>query len=106
MGKNTCYRVRKYLGVVINSDMKFKDQVASAVKKANKTLGATKRNFKRVNKDAFEVLYGALVRPQLEYAVHLWSPYQIGLRDKLEQLQRRATKLVRNIKVMKKDFPL
>ena len=57
-----------------------------------------KRNFKCVNKDAFEVLFGTLVRPQLEYAVHLWSPYQTGLREKLEQTQRRATKLVRNIK--------
>ena len=43
------------------------------------------------------------MRPQLEYAVHLWSPYLIGLRRKLEQSQR-AKKLVRyNIKVMKKD---
>ena len=41
----------KYLGVIINSDMKFKDQVESAVKKANKTLGMIKRNFKCVNKD-------------------------------------------------------
>ena len=57
-----------------------------------------KRNFKYVNKEAFEVLYGTLVRPQLEYAVHLWSPYQIGLREKLERTQRRATKLVRNVK--------
>ena len=38
------------------------------------------------------------MRPQLQYAVHLWSPYQIGLREKLEQSQRRATELVRNIK--------
>ena len=44
-----------------------------------------KRYFKYINKDAFEVLYVMLVRPQLEYAVHLWSPYQIGLREKLEQ---------------------
>ena len=50
------------------------------------------------NKEGFEVLYGTLVRPQLEYAVHLQSPYQIGQRKKLEQPQRRATKLVRNIK--------
>ena len=34
----------------------------------------------------------------MAYAVHLWSPYQTGLREKLERTQRRATKLVRNIK--------
>ena len=32
------------------------------------------------------------------YAVHLWSSYQIGLREKLKQSQRIATKLVKNIK--------
>ena len=58
----------------------------------------TIRTFEYINKEAFEVLYGTLVRPQLEYAVHLWSPYQIGLREKLEQSQRSATKLLRNIK--------
>ena len=88
----------KDLGVIINNNRKFKDQVSSAAKKANKTLGMIKRNFKYVIKQAFEVLYGTLVRPQLEYAVHLWSPYQTGLREKLERTQRRATKLVRNIK--------
>ena len=43
----------KDLGVIINSDMKFKDQVASADKKANKTLGMIKRNFEYI-KDALK----------------------------------------------------
>ena len=30
--------------------------------------------------------------------MHLWSPYQTGLIEKLERTQRRATKLVKNIK--------
>ena len=84
--------------MIINNETKFKDQLASAAKKANKTLGMTKRNFKCVNEEVFEVLYGTLARPQLEYAVHLWSPYQTGLREKLERTNRRATTLVRNIK--------
>ena len=44
------------------------------------------------------MLYGTLRRPQLEYDVHLWSPYQIVLREKLERSLRKETKLVRNIK--------
>ena len=43
----------KDFGVKINSDMKFKDQIASAAKKANKTLGMIKRNFEHIKKDAF-----------------------------------------------------
>ena len=45
--------------------MKFKDHVAPAAEKANKTLGMINRNFKYINKDTFEVLYGTLMRPQL-----------------------------------------
>ena len=44
------------------------------------------------------MLYGTLVRPKLEYAVHLWSPYQIGVKEKLEKSQRRETQLIKNIK--------
>ena len=51
----------KDIGVIINSDMKFKDQVSSAAKKANKTLGVMKRNFDYIN-DTFEGFYGTLVR--------------------------------------------
>ena len=58
----------------------------------------SKIHFVCSNKGMLEVLLSTLEKPQLEYAVHLWSPYQIDLRKKLEQSQRRATKLVRNIK--------
>ena len=40
----------KDLGVIINNDMKFEDQVPSAAKKANKTLGMIKRNFDYINR--------------------------------------------------------
>ena len=51
MGKKICVtESEKDLGVIINNDIKFKDQVASAAKKANETLGAIKRNLEYVKK--------------------------------------------------------
>ena len=41
--------------MIIKNDMKFNDQVTSAAKRINKTLGMIKRNFKCINKDALEV---------------------------------------------------
>ena len=46
--------LKKDLVVIINSDMKSKDQVTSAAKKANKTFGMTKRNVEYINKEALK----------------------------------------------------
>ena len=78
--------------------MKFKQQVNAAVSKANQKLGMIKRNFATMTPKMFIVLYPMLVRPHLEYAVQIWSPYQQGLQNKLEAVQRRATKLVKGMK--------
>jgi Reverse transcriptase (RNA-dependent DNA polymerase)/Endonuclease-reverse transcriptase len=88
----------KDLGVIINSDMKFNDQITSQAAKANKILGMINRNFQCMNKEIFTILYSTLVRPHLETAIQVWSPTQLGGKRKLEQVQRRATKLVRELK--------
>ena len=88
----------KDLGVIVDKDMKFKSQVAAQTKKANNTLGMIKRNFECVNQEVFQILYSTLVRPNLEYAVQVWNPYQKGEKEKIEKIQRRATKMVRELK--------
>ena len=49
-----------------------------------------------MDKEMFLELYLHLVRP-LEYAVQVWSPKLLKDVDKLEKVQRRATKLVPEI---------
>ena len=88
----------KDLGVIIDKNMKFTSQVASQVKKANKVLGMIKRNFEIGSKEVFQLLYSTLVRPHLEYAVQVWNPHCQGQKKKLEQVQRRATKMVRELR--------
>ena len=84
----------KDLGVLVNKDLKFAKQCAEAVKKANKALGFIARNFEYKSKNIIIPLYKALVRPHLEYAVQFWSPYLKKDIDKIERIQRRATKLI------------
>ena len=60
-------------------------------------LGLIKRSFKFITNESLTVLYKLYIRPALEYCAPAWSPYLLKDIDLLEQVQRRATKLVISI---------
>ena len=42
-----------------------------------------------------------MVRPHLEYANSVWCPYKMGdIKEEIEKVQKRATKLIINLKNM------
>ena len=84
----------KDLGIIIKSDLKNGSQCIVASRKANTVLGFIARNFECKTPEVITRLYTSLVRPHLEYAVQFWSPCYQKDQNKLESVQRRATKLV------------
>ena len=85
----------KDLGVLIDKDLKFTSHIKSIVAKANRMIGLIKISFESIDKEMFLILYKALVRPLLEYCVHSWSPHFETDITLLENVQRRATRMVR-----------
>ena len=84
----------KYLGVTISEDLKWTDHINDISKKANQTLGFLKRNIRVHNRDLKSTAFKTLVRPQLEYASTVWSPYTDQDINKLESVQQRAARWV------------
>lgn len=88
----------KDLGVITDTKLSFVGHIDSAVTRANQKLGMMKRGFTHLTKDTFTRLYKSMVRPILEYAHAVWRPpYKKDL-IKIEKIQRRATKLVPQLK--------
>ena len=88
----------KDLGVLVDNQLAFKEQVASAVAKGNKVLGVIRRSFNTGDKEVFVKLYKSIVRPLLEYGNVIWHPTLKSLEKDIEDVQRRATKMIGSIK--------
>ena len=92
-----CLPQVKDLGVIVSSDLTWSKHIEAIVAKANKTLGLIKRLLKDTSDlKVRKILYCTLVRPILEYACNLWSPYTAKHRKLIENVQRKATKFILN----------
>jgi ribonuclease P/MRP protein subunit RPP40 len=64
------------------------------VNKANSVLGATRRSFEYLDIPTFKQLYTALIRPHVEYAHPIWCPYKKKDIITVENMQKRATRMI------------
>ena len=88
----------KDLGVIITDDLKAKRHIAEIVKRANKILGMIRRSITCKSTPIIMNFYKTLVRPIVDYCSAIWSPYQKQDIEKLEKVQRRATKIISEIR--------
>ena len=57
-----------------------------------------RRSFEYVNTDMILRLYKTLIRPVIEYGNVIWGPHYIMDQQAIENIQRRATKLIPELK--------
>ena len=88
----------KDVGVTFDTNFNFRSHIKNLISKANSRIGLIKRTFSKLNAQSFKLLYKSLVRPILEYCSSIWFPLFKGDSDEIEKVQRRATKLVPNLK--------
>ncbi|KAA3680909.1 uncharacterized protein DEA37_0008638 [Paragonimus westermani] len=84
----------KDLGVWISSSLKTSLQCTAVYKRTSKILALLKRIFGRFTRQTLPSILNTYIRPKMEYAVQVWSPWLQKDIVLLQRIYHRATKLV------------
>ncbi|XP_054283160.1 uncharacterized protein LOC129000230 [Macrosteles quadrilineatus] len=85
----------KDLGVTFSADLSFHEHVYDLCKRSHRLLGYIFRSTRGMTSPVvLKTLYSSFVRQLLEYASPVWPPYQVGLTDELDAVQRKFLRLV------------
>ena len=82
----------KDLGIYTDGSLKFSRHINHIVAKAHARASLIHKCFLSKDRSILVKAYVTYVRPLLEYAVHVWSPYQLEDIARIESVQRRFTK--------------
>ena len=88
----------KDIGVLVDRNLSFSKHIQQKVNKVNSIMELIRRTYTFLDETSFRFLFQALVRPNLEYAAAVWSPYTKKDIELIENVQRRATKQVPSLK--------
>ena len=84
----------KDLGIITDSALSFGEHIGSKISITNRNLGLFFKTLTFMDKDMFLNLFKSLVRPHLEYASSVWSPQHKKDMIAIENVQRRATRML------------
>ena len=92
--------VEKDLGAFTDTSLKFNEHISNKVNLANRKVELIFRTFTYMDKEMFLNLYKSVVRPHLEYASTIWFPMYKKDKIIIENVQRRATRLVKSVQYL------
>ena len=84
----------KDIGVWITKNLKPSKQCQAAANMAGAVLTQLSKNFHYRDRHTFKKLYLQYVRPHLEFASPVWSPWSVADKNAIEKIQIRAVNMV------------
>jgi hypothetical protein len=85
------------LGIEIDSDLSFDAHINMIVGKAYSRIGILFKGFSSRNVALLVKAYVTYIRPTLEYASSVWSPYMLKHINAIEKIQKHFTKRIPSI---------
>ena len=95
--------VAKYLGIIIDDKMSWKDHIDYISLKIKQNIGMMKRVRRDVSTECLISLYRTLVEPYIRYCNTTWGGCNTSLLDTLQTLQNRAARVIANVKYENTD---
>ena len=86
----------KYLGVILNNQMKWKDHINLISSKVSRAIGIIKCAKKVLPLNLLKMLYLGLVEPHFRYCCSVWGSCGATTRKALDKLQNRAIRIITN----------
>ena len=84
----------KYLGIILDQTLSWKDHVSSLGKKISSRLGMLSRARKVLPKHTCLTLYNAMILPLFDYCAPVWDSCGVGSKDYLNKLNRRVACII------------
>ena len=91
-----------FLGLTIDENLSWKPHIQKISNKIARTLGIMCRLKNFLPTDILRILYNSLILPHLQYSILSWG----FKRGRLEKLQKRAIRIISNIKYNSHTDPL
>ena len=86
----------KYLGVLIDSQLTFKEHTMVVSKKVSRITGAMYRIRNYVNDKTLRMIYFSLIYPHLIYGITIWGNADNNHIDPILKLQKKAVRIISN----------
>ena len=85
-----------YLGVKINSSLRWSNHVNDTANKAHRLIGMLWRNLHKAPVELKNTAFQTLVRPTVEYASPIWNPWTAKDINRIEGVQNAGARFVMN----------
>ena len=96
----------KFLGVIIDSHLTWKNHIDHISSKISKNIGIIKKARKVLPKETLLTLYYSFIYPYLNYCIHIWGSSSTNALEKILLLQKRIVRIICGVNRLTHSDPL